>query len=76
MGDLDQSNVLAVFDQLVSDGVLVYGPHQSIVREAEGYPVSSPSRMKLMRGLFCVRVDAIQSVRAPIQEATYRGRQT
>ncbi|KAF2993695.1 hypothetical protein E8E13_002267 [Curvularia kusanoi] len=39
MGDFDKGKTLAVFDQLVSEGILVYGPHQSIVRDAEGYPV-------------------------------------
>ncbi|KAG9199563.1 hypothetical protein G6514_008422, partial [Epicoccum nigrum] len=38
MGDLNEDKTLAVFDQLVSEGVLIYGPHQSVVRKAEGYP--------------------------------------
>ena len=40
MGDLDEDKTLAVFDQLVSEGILIYGPHQSVVRQAEGYPAS------------------------------------
>ena len=47
MSELDEAKTVAVFDQLVSEGVLVYGPHESIVREAEGYPVSVPSQMEL-----------------------------
>ncbi|KAJ4989325.1 tetraphosphate phosphorylase 2 (ATP adenylyltransferase) [Stagonosporopsis vannaccii] len=39
MGDSYESKAIAVFDQLVSDGVLVYGPHESVVHEAESYPV-------------------------------------
>lgn len=36
----DEASITVVFDQLVADGILVYGPHKSVVREAEGYPVS------------------------------------
>ncbi|KAF2639126.1 hypothetical protein P280DRAFT_454183 [Massarina eburnea CBS 473.64] len=39
MGDLDESKINDVFDQLVSEDILVYGPHESIVRDAEGYPI-------------------------------------
>lgn len=49
MVDSDESKVIAVFDQLVVEGVLVYGPHQSVVREAEGYPVSLPNEQKFAR---------------------------
>lgn len=51
MSNFEEGKALAVFDQLVSEGVLVYGSHQSIVREAEGYPVSLLTRVKLARGL-------------------------
>lgn len=50
MGDSDESKAVAVFDQLVSEGVLVYGTHESIVREAEGYPVSLLSKTRFARG--------------------------
>jgi hypothetical protein len=76
MGDLNEDKALAVFDQLVLEGVLIYGPHQSVVREAEGYPVSLSRQTKLTRGLCCARVVSIQSVRAPVQETTHGGRQT
>ena len=76
MGDLDENKTLAVFDQLVSEGILIYGPHQSVVREAEGYPVSLSRQTKLTCGLCCARIGSIQSVRAPVQETTHGGRQT
>lgn len=41
MAELDEEKITALFDQLVSENVLVYGPHQSIKCEADGYPVSS-----------------------------------
>lgn len=47
MSDLNEEKIIAVFDQLVSEDVLVYGPHESIVREAEGYPVSASTRPKM-----------------------------
>ena len=50
MGDLDEAGVTAIFDQLVAEGILVYGSHESIIREAEGYPVSALSQMKQAGG--------------------------
>lgn len=44
MTELNEDAIVVIFDQLVSEGVLVYGPHESIIREAEGYPVSVPSQ--------------------------------
>jgi hypothetical protein len=32
--------IVATFDTLVSDGLLIYGPHQVIEYDCEGYPVS------------------------------------
>lgn len=46
MVESDEVKAVAVFDQLVSEGVLVYGPHESLVRKAEGYPVSVPGQME------------------------------
>lgn len=43
MNDSEEGKLIAVFDQLVSEGVVVYGPYDSITREAEGYPVSVKS---------------------------------
>ncbi len=47
MSGSDEDKALAIFDQLVSEGVLVYGPHETVVREAEGYPVSLLYRLRL-----------------------------
>jgi hypothetical protein len=39
MADLSNESITALFDQLVSENIIVYGPHESIKCEAEGYPV-------------------------------------
>ncbi|KAF2629530.1 hypothetical protein BU25DRAFT_388612 [Macroventuria anomochaeta] len=39
MAGLNEENITALFDQLVSENVLVYGPYKSIKCEAEGYPL-------------------------------------
>ncbi|KAH6618484.1 hypothetical protein C7974DRAFT_364385 [Boeremia exigua] len=39
MCDSYEAKIGVLFDQLVSEGVLVYGPHESVVREAEGFPI-------------------------------------
>ncbi|KAF9698549.1 hypothetical protein EKO04_003878 [Ascochyta lentis] len=39
MEDLDEEKITAAFDELVSESVIVYGPHKSIECEAEGYPL-------------------------------------
>lgn len=40
MVELNEEKITSLFDQLVSEEVLVYGPHESIKREADGFPVS------------------------------------
>ena len=40
MGDSPEGKITALFDQLTAEGVLIYGPHESVVHEADGYPVS------------------------------------
>ena len=40
MIELNEEAVTSLFDKLVSENILVYGLHQSIKREADGYPVS------------------------------------
>ncbi|KAF2462652.1 uncharacterized protein BDR25DRAFT_347664 [Lindgomyces ingoldianus] len=36
---LSKKEILATFDQLVSDGVIIYGPHEVIEHDCEGYPL-------------------------------------
>jgi hypothetical protein len=40
MANMNEDNISAVFDNLVTENVIIYGPHKSIKCEAEGYPVS------------------------------------
>jgi ATP adenylyltransferase len=40
MDDVTEASLTETFDTLVSDGVIVYGPNESIKLEDEGYPVS------------------------------------
>ena len=40
MGDLSEAKLLADFDQLVDEGVIVYGPHEVVEVACDGYPVS------------------------------------
>lgn len=42
MDIISENELVALFDQLVSEGVIVYGPHTKHVVEDEGYPVSCP----------------------------------
>lgn len=39
MHHLTEQTLTTTFDQLVDQGVIVYGPHESVKVEAEGYPV-------------------------------------
>lgn len=59
MSILEGGKLIALFDQLVSEGILVYGPHESIIREAEGYPVGVLRRTKLARGLLNMNLDRV-----------------
>lgn len=34
-----KEDIIAAFDQLVTDGVILYGPYRTIERDADGYPV-------------------------------------
>jgi hypothetical protein len=45
MGELNEEKITALFDQLVSEDVLVYGPHKSIRCGAEGFPVSQAIKL-------------------------------
>ncbi|KAF2848765.1 hypothetical protein T440DRAFT_469837 [Plenodomus tracheiphilus IPT5] len=40
MNQQSEESLTERFDQLVAEGVIVYGPHESIRVEAEGYPIS------------------------------------
>lgn len=48
MAELNEETITALFDQLVSENVVVYGPHQSVTHEAEGYPVSRAIRDSML----------------------------
>ena len=37
-----KEDIIATFDQLVADGVVLYGPYRTIERDAGGYPVLNP----------------------------------
>lgn len=47
MAELSEEKITSLFDQLVSENVLVYGPHESIKCEADGYPVSLSIRLTI-----------------------------
>ena len=40
MDVLSEEKILTTFDQLVSEGSIVYGPYETIKEDCEGYPVS------------------------------------
>lgn len=40
MADISEAGLVETFDRLVSEGVIVYGPHESVRLKDEGYPVS------------------------------------
>ena len=40
MDGVSEAKLIDTFDELVSQGVILYGPHESVKLEAEGYPVS------------------------------------
>jgi ATP adenylyltransferase/5',5'''-P-1,P-4-tetraphosphate phosphorylase II len=42
MDGITEDKLITTFDQLVSEGVIVYGPHESIKRDDHGYPVLLP----------------------------------
>jgi hypothetical protein len=42
MDKLSEGTLVTIFDQLVSEGVIVYGPHESIKVNDGGYPVCEP----------------------------------
>ena len=37
-----KEEIIAIFDQLVAEGIVLYGPYRTIVRDADGYPVPDP----------------------------------
>jgi hypothetical protein len=39
MEEISSESLIATFDHLVSEGVIVYGPHTTHAIEDEGYPV-------------------------------------
>jgi hypothetical protein len=40
MENVTEAALTESFDQLVSEGVIVYGPHESVKLDDQGYPVS------------------------------------
>ena len=40
MDNVTEAALTDTFDKLVSEGVIQYGPHESIKLQDEGYPVS------------------------------------
>ncbi|KAI8934751.1 hypothetical protein NX059_008439 [Plenodomus lindquistii] len=40
MDDLSEQTLITRFDQLVDEGIIIYGPHETIHVEAEGYPLT------------------------------------
>lgn len=40
MADISEAGLVETFDKLVSEGVIVYGPHESVKLKDQGYPVS------------------------------------
>lgn len=50
MDDVSEAKLTDTFDELVSQAVIVYGPHESVKLEAEGYPVSNQT-IKAMHSL-------------------------
>jgi hypothetical protein len=43
MDDITEDKLTETFDQLVAEGIIVYGPYESIKTEDHGYPVSNIS---------------------------------
>lgn len=39
MDALSEKTIIDLFDQLVSEGVIVYGPYETIAEACGGYPV-------------------------------------
>lgn len=37
-----KESIIATFDALVAEEVLIYGPHQVVEQDCNGYPVSDP----------------------------------
>ncbi len=51
-GSSPESAAIKMMDQLVSENVIIYGPHQVIKHEDEGYPVSLSQRPRIQGGNF------------------------
>jgi hypothetical protein len=39
MADVTEARLVETFDQLANQGVIVYGPHETVKVEDDGYPV-------------------------------------
>jgi hypothetical protein len=48
MASTMEDDAVKLFDQLVSEGVIIYGPHQAIFHEDNGFPVSMLIRIDAM----------------------------
>jgi hypothetical protein len=49
MEKLTGDNLIATFDYLVSEDVIVYGPHETVRYVDQGYPVCSDPRLNQNR---------------------------
>ena len=43
MAAISEDELVETFDLLANEGVIVYGPHETIKVEADGYPVRKPT---------------------------------
>jgi ATP adenylyltransferase len=39
MAQISEVEILATFDQLVSEGAITFGPYETIKEDCDGYPV-------------------------------------
>lgn len=44
-----EKEIIALFDELVKDGIIVYGPYRSVKQDAGGYPVCTYPPFHLLR---------------------------
>lgn len=73
MEDISAQHLTTLFDQLVSEGVVIYGPHTKHIVEDEGYPVCYSLHAKTTTSL-TVSPDRIPHLSIPNQKAPHSRR--
>lgn len=73
MESLNEKKTVEIFDQLVSEGIIIYGPHEKIIENCGGYPVRDlHANVTIPTTNYAFLTARIPRLSLAIQETLYR----